>query len=160
MEKNLNMQKEPQGFFQLEEIETFRQLEGDQLAEVNYYFWHHADKPEERFLLYLELLFQSENALILTAGEESEEIAVRDAQALINHARSLMERAEGQPAVRQLSATASALWQPALTVPLEGIRLSKDDESSLYHNDALQLDFGAHKVVVALNSRGGLSVVA
>jgi hypothetical protein len=153
------MQKEPQGFFQLEELEAFRQLEGEQLAEVNYYFWNHTAAANERFLLYIELLFQSDNALILTSGEDSEEIAMRDAKSLLEHGRTLMERNEGRPAMGQLTATASALWQPAQNLALEGVRLSKDAESGLYHNDALQFDFGAHKIVVALNERGGLAVV-
>jgi hypothetical protein len=152
-------QKEPSGFFQLEEVSTFQEMQGEQLAEVTYYFWSHGEKQEQRFLLYIELLFASDNALILTSGEDSDGLKVNDAMSLIQHARTLMERNQGRPAVSQLPASASALWQPLLGKTLAHIRLSKETESGLYYNDALVLDFAdATGIMISLNERGGISV--
>lgn len=158
MTQHTDQDPTPYGFFKLEELEVFRNLEGEQLADVNYYFWHNVATPEQRFLLYVEVLFASENALIFTSGEDSEEIKVTEATALIAHARTLMERNGGQPAVRQLPASASALWMEVSGAPLQSIQLSKDPESNLYMNDALLLDFGEKRILVALNEHGGLSV--
>ena len=79
---------------------------------------------------------------------------------LIQHARTLMERNGGQPAVRQLAAGASALWSAVAGQPLQGIRLSKDAESGLYLNDALLLEFEGKGIVVGINEKGGLAIEA
>lgn len=147
----------PPEAFRLEELETFKTFENQSLNEVNYYFWFSPAAPDQRLLLYLELLFASGDALILTSGEDSEAIRVTDAVSLIQHARTLSEQAN-TPVVSRVSAGASALWQPAVDQPLQAIRLSKNDDG-LYHNDALLLDFGAvGGVLVALNGRGGLTL--
>ena len=148
----------PDGFFKLEELQTFKSLQGEQLADVNYFFWHHASTPEVQFLLFIEILFVSEHALILTSGEDTDALRIIEAMDLIQQARQLMERGNGEPAVRQLNASGSAIWMPLLGQKLQGIHLSKDPSNQLYVNDALLLQFEDHGVVVALNEKGGMGV--
>jgi hypothetical protein len=149
----------PPDCFQLAEIATLKTFEGQTLEEVNYYFWFNAEKPDSRFLYYLELLFANEGALLLTSGEESAAIRVCDAVTFIKRAGELQQQNGGQASIQRVGATASSVWQPTVDKPLEAIRLSTNDEQ-LYLNDALLFDFGAghSSILVALNPQGGLSV--
>lgn len=148
----------PEGCFSLEDITTFRALDGEKLADVNYYFWTSADKSQQRFLLFMEILFVSEQALIITSGEDTDAIRIVEAMDVINKGKDLMARNDRKPAMQQLSATASAIWHPYSGQPLTSIRLTKND-AGLYLNDAILLDFGTGGVIVALHDKGGLAVM-
>lgn len=149
----------PSGSFRLEEIEAFRSLEGEQLADVTYYFWFNTEAPNQRFIYYIEVLFNSDSALLLSSGEDSNAIQVTDAMSLIQQARVLMERNSGKPAIQQLNASSSAIWKPLMGQTLSGVRLTKN-EAGLYDNDALLLDFEQGGIVVALHDGGGLAISA
>lgn len=149
--------KVPDGFFSLEDISTFRALDGEKLADVNYYFWAGGEKSEQRFLLFTEILFVSEQALILTPGEDSDAIRIAEAMDVINKAKELMVRNEGKPAVQQMNATNSAVWQPHTGQKLVAVRLTRNEEG-LYLNDALLLEFESGSVIIALHDKGGLAV--
>ena len=143
-------------YFSLEDISTFRAAEGARLSDVTYFFWM-TGIDSQRFLLYVELLFESEYALILTSGEDTEGIAIAEATDVIEKARILMQRNEGKPAVQQMNAANSGIWQPALGQPLKHILLTKNEEN-LYLNDAILLDFDHTGVIVALHDKGGLAI--
>lgn len=147
----------PEGCFSLDEISAFQSVTGEILADVNYYFWFNVNTPDQRFLYYVEILFQSDNALILSSGEDSEAIRVTDAMSLIQQARTLMERNTGTPAIRQLNASESALWKPLLGKALDGIHLTKN-EAGLYDNDAMLLVFDGVQRIIALHPGGGLAI--
>jgi hypothetical protein len=150
----------PPDCFRLEELEAFKLFDNQRLVEVNYYFWNPGSAPDTRMLYFLELLFDSDNALILTSGQDSEAIRVTDAMSLIGEARLLQTQHAGHAVVQRVAALASALWQPVAQAPLAGIRLSKN-EAGLYQNDALLLDFeAAGGLIVALHPKGGLAIQA
>jgi hypothetical protein len=149
----------PPDCFRLEEVEAFKKFAGQRLVEVNYYFWNHpgATEKRQRMLYFLELLFDSDDALILTSGQDSEAIRVTSALELIEEARVLQQQAGGEAVMQRLPAHASAYWKAFHEQPLAGVRLSKQ-ENGLYHNDALLLDFdAAGGLIVALHPSGGLA---
>lgn len=151
--------KTPDGCFSLEDITTFRALDGEKLADANYYFWTDAEKGDQRFLFFLEILFVSEQALILTSGEDTDAIRIVEAMDVINKAKELMARNDHKPAMQQMNATASGIWQPFAGQPLQSVRLSKNEEG-LYLNDAILLDFGTGGIIVALHDKGGLAITS
>jgi hypothetical protein len=152
------MEPTPPGFFTLEELQNLKSFEGLQLADVNYYLWLNQNGDEAgnpyRFLYALELVFDAGEALLLTSGEDSEAIRIIDAATLLDTAKMLHEL-NGAISIQRINAGAQPLWQPAETAVLTGIRLSPNDEG-LYHSDALVLDFGNHRVLVALSEKEGL----
>lgn len=150
----------PPDCFRLEELETFQSFEGQLLADVNYYLWLNQaddDAIPYRFLYTLELVFDSNDSLLLSSGEDSEAIRVIAAETLLETARQL-QRLHGKISIQRLSAGAQPLWQPAIGKTLEGIRLSRN-EAGLYLNDALLLDFGKRRILVQLSEKEGLEIV-
>jgi len=149
----------PPECFGLEELETFQSFESQLLADVNYYLWlNQADDGAipYRFLYTLELVFDSNDSLLLSSGEDSEAIRVITAETLLETARQL-QRLHGKISIQRISAGAQPLWQPAIGKILEGIRLSRND-AGLYLNDALLLDFGKRRILVQLSEKEGLEI--
>ena len=150
----------PPDCFRLEELETFQSFEGQLLADVNYYLWLNQtddDAIPYRFLYTLELVFDSNDSLLLSSGEDSEAIRVIAAETLLETARQL-QQLHGKISIQRLSAGAQPLWQPAIGKTLEGIRLSRN-EAGFYLNDALLLDFGKRRILVQLSEKEGLEIV-
>lgn len=150
----------PPDCFRLEELEIFQSFESQLLADVNYCLWlNQADNGEipYRFLYTLELVFDSNDSLLLSSGEDSEAIRVISAETLLETARQL-QRLHGKISIQRVSAGAQPLWQSAIGKTLEGIRLSRN-EAGLYLNDALLLDFGTRRIMVRLSEKEGLELV-
>jgi hypothetical protein len=151
----------PSDCFRLEEIETLQSFEGSILSDLNYYLWINppATAAAQGFLFFMEMIFGQET-LLLTSGEDSSAIRVSDAQTLVKTAERL-QRLHGTAVIQRSFASGSALWKPLIGKPLRTVNLSKHDESGVYQNDALVLDFGdAQRVMVWLSGRDGLSVGA
>ncbi len=153
----------PPDCFQREAVELFQSLENETLAAVHYYPWLNlgaqAHAQPYRFLLGLELVFESGQSLLLCSGEDSEAIQVVSPESLLETARKLQEL-HGQPTIQRLSRSAQGFWPQFLGKPLHSIQLSRH-ENGLYRNDALLLDFGTAGVVVELLEDGeGLQVRA
>ena len=146
--------------FRLEELEVFQSIEGQLLADVNYYLWlNQADDGAipYRFLYALELVFDSNDSLLLSSGEDSEAIRVIAAETLLETARQL-QQLHGKISIQRVSAGAQPLWLAAIGKMLEGIRLSRND-AGLYLNDALLLDFGKRRIMVRLSEKEGLELI-
>jgi hypothetical protein len=149
----------PPDCFRLEELQAFQSIEQQSLVDVNYYLWlNHANAAETpaRFLYVLELIFDQPEALLLSSGEDSDAIGIIAPEALIKTAGQL-QTLHGRVSVQRVNAGALPLWQPVLGRKLDGIRLSRK-ENSLYLNDVLLLDFGSRKIVVQLSMKDGLEV--
>lgn len=149
----------PAGSFQLEELEAFQALEGQALADVNYYLWLNQGEPGAtpyRFLFYLELVFDNSATLLLTGGEDSAEIRVGSAESLVKTAKSL-HKLHDRISIQRVNAGNFPLWQNAVGRPLAGVRLSRN-EAGLYTNDALLLDFGQPRILVHLGEKEGLQL--
>jgi hypothetical protein len=145
----------PPDCFQMEAIETFQSFEGAVLEGVNYYVWLHYDGDggaHFRFLYALQLVFGPEQALLLSSGEDSSHIQVLTSADLIETAKRLREL-HVKAVMQVIPASAQALWQDLIGQPLDGVRLSKN-ETGLYLNDALQLDFPKGKIGVRINLDG------
>lgn len=148
----------PPDCFPLETIELFQAFEGRHLEGVNYYYWTHPDR-DAGFLYYLELLFDGNEALMLSSGEDSAAITVGSAAELVAMAGRL-QQLHGQTIIQRYEGASMALWQPLLGDLLRTIQLSRHD-SGLYANDALLLDFGpAGRILVHLGKPEGLVVRA
>lgn len=148
-------QQVPPDCFPLETLEIFQSFEGQKLQGVNYFHWINPDS-EAGFLYYVEFLFDTNEALLLSSGEDSTAIVVGQASELVATAARL-QQLHGQAVIQRTNAGNSNLWSPLLNMVLQNINLSRH-ESGLYANDALQLDFGNQKVLVHLGARGGLVV--
>jgi hypothetical protein len=152
------MDSTPPQFFKLEELQTLQSFEGQILVDANYYLWLNQNGDEAgipyRFLYTLELVFDSGEALLLSSGDDSESIQVIDATALLKTAETLRDL-NGAISIQRITAGSLPLWLPAVDKVLEGIRLSRG-EDDLFLNDALLLDFGEYRVLVALHEREGL----
>lgn len=149
----------PPECFNLNELQTFQSFEGQILQDVYYYMWLNRQpegEPSYRFIYYLELLFDSNESLLLTSGEDSDAIHVGQTDALLETAERL-RALHGIISIQRVHAGNFPLWQSALVHPLEAIRLSRH-ESGLYLNDALLLDFGRQRVLVQLSQREGLEL--
>ena len=154
----MKMDSTPTGFFKLEELQTLQSFEGQILVDTNYYLWlnqsgDEAGKPY-RFLYALELIFDTGEALLLCSSEDSENLLVINAATLLNIAESLRDL-NGAISIQRITAGSLPLWAPAINQVLEGIRLSRG-EGGLFLNDALLLDLGELRVLVALSEREGL----
>lgn len=150
----------PPDCFRIEELETFQSFENQTLVEVNYYLWLNQPGDEEdtalRFLYALELLFESNETLMLSSEEDTAAIRLIDAGSLVDTAKQLQEL-HGKVLIQRISAGAQPLWQGAVGKILEGIHLSRN-EQGLYHNDAMLFDFGSKRVLLRLSERDGLEL--
>lgn len=150
----------PPDCFRMEELELFQSFENQTLVDVNYYLWLNQAESEEslplRFLYALELIFESNETLILSSGEDSEAIRIIDAASLVTTAKQLQEL-HGKVLIQRLSAVAQPLWETAVWKVLEGIHLSRT-EAGLYYNDSLLLDFGSKRILVQLSPKEGLEL--
>ena len=149
----------PPGYFRLDELEALQSCENQVLTDVNYYLWLNKTGPGElplRFLYCLELVFESREPLLLSSGEDSEAICLPPPADLVKTARQL-QTLHGQLSIQRVNAGAFPLWEPVAGRALEAIRLSKD-ETGLYLNDALLLDFGVRQIAVQLGPKEGLEV--
>lgn len=149
----------PPECFSLKDLELFQSFEGQILHDVYYYMWLNqqgAGETPMRFIYYLELLFDSNESLLLTSGEDSEAIRIGQAEELLRSAERLRDL-HGVITVQRVHAGNFPLWQPALNHLLEAVRLSRH-ESGLYLNDAVLLDFGRRRVLVHLGAREGLEL--
>ncbi len=150
-------QQIPPDCFPLESLETFQSFEGQGLQGVTYYYWTHPDR-DLGFLYYMEFLFDSKEALLLSSGEDSTAIATGNASELVETAQRL-QQLHGKAVIQRADSGSSDFWRPLLGTVLQHIHLSRH-ESGLYANDALLLDFGERRVLIHLGVRGGLVVKA
>ncbi|MBK8429013.1 MAG: hypothetical protein IPL27_25035 [Lewinellaceae bacterium] len=150
----------PPDCFRMEELEIFQSFENQTLVDVNYYLWLNQAETEDgiplRFLYALELLFESNESLMLSSGEDSAAIRLIHAESLVNTARQLQEL-HGKVLIQRVSAVAQPLWEGVAWKVLEAIHLSRN-EAGLYHNDAVLLDFGSKRILVRLSEREGLEL--
>jgi hypothetical protein len=145
--------------FSLEALQTFQQFEGQVLTDLNYYFWINPGEAGEaayRFLYFLEMIFDSNESLLLTCGDDSTAIRISEAAELVDTAKKL-QALHHKIAIQRVSAGALPLWHPVIGTPLQAIRLSKN-EAGMYLNDAMLLDFEAHSIVVQLSRQEGLEI--
>ena len=151
----------PPDCFRIGDLQALQSFENHLLADVNYYLWlNRAGDSNEvvfRFLYFLELVFEDAGSLLLTSGEDSTAIRVSDAETLL-HTASGLQNLHGQVSIQRLNAGAFPLWQPAIGKNLAAINLPRH-ENGLYANDALQLDFGSHQLVIQLSRNEGLEII-
>lgn len=145
----------PDCFLQ-EAVELFQSLENETLAEVHYYPWLNLEESAlaqpYRFLLALELIFESGQSLLLSSGEDSETIQVISTEKLLETA-SKLQQLHGQATIQHLPRSEQGFWPNLIGKALQSIQLSKH-ENGLYRNDALLLDFGDSGVVLELLEEG------
>ncbi len=150
----------PPDCFRMEELEIFQSFENQTLVDVNYYLWLNQAETEDgillRFLYALELLFESNESLMLSSGEDSAAIRLINAESLVNTARQLQEL-HGKVLIQRVSAVAQPLWEGVAWKILQAIHLSRN-EAGLYHNDAMLLDFGNTRILISLSEREGLEL--
>ncbi len=147
----------PQDCFSLEALQTFQHFEGQQLADLNYYFWVNpgeSGEPTYRFLYFVEMIFDSNESLLLTSGEDSTAIRISEAAELVDTAKKL-QALHHKIAIQRVSAGSLPLWEPVIGTVLNAIRLTKNEEG-MYLNDALLLDFDARQIVLQLSREEGL----
>ncbi len=146
----------PPDCFRQEEVELFQSLENEKLVRVDYFPWlnlgENAQAQPYRFLLALELVFESGNSLLLSSGEDSEAMQVISAEKLLEIANRL-QQLHGQATIQRLSRSEQGFWPNLIGEALQSIQLSKH-ENGLYRNDALLLDFGISGVVLKLLEEG------
>jgi hypothetical protein len=146
--------------FTLDELRTFQRFEGQVLTDLNYYLWVNPGDTGEavyRFLYFLEMIFDSNESLLLTSGDDSTAIRIGEAAELVETAKKL-QALHKKIIIQRISAGALPLWKPAIGTTLRAIRLTKNEEG-LYLNDALLLDFDVQAVVVQLNPQAdGLQI--
>ena len=158
MEQHTTDDPTPPGYFRLEELEVFQSAEGRVLDGVNYYLWLNQSDREVpyRFLYALELIFEAGSPLLLSSGDDSESIRLIEAKTLVETARQL-QKLHNQLLIQHVPAGDFPLWQELVGLPLLGIHLTKDD-TGLYQNDALLLDFGKQRILVQLSDQDGLAL--
>jgi hypothetical protein len=161
MEKHTHTDEQtPPDCFRMEELEIFQSFESQILVDINYYLWlNQAESEEEmplRFLYALEMIFESNESMLLCSGEDSEAIRLIDAASLVDTAKQL-QALHGKVLIQRISAVAQPIWQGAAGKMLEGIHLSRN-ETGLYRNDAMLFDFGSKRILLQLSDREGLEL--
>lgn len=150
----------PPDCFRMEELEQFQSFESQILVDINYYLWLNQAESEDavplRFLYAIELLFDSNESLMLSSGEDTEAIRLINAESLVTTAKQLQEL-HGKVLIQRVSAVAQPIWQGAAGKMLEAIHLSRN-EAGLYHNDAVLLDFGSKRILLSLSQTEGLEL--
>ena len=148
----------PADCFDLATLQHFQAFEGQVLKDVLYYYWLHPEREgSSGFLYYVEWVFDSNDALLLSAGQDSTALRVGTAADLVGTAGRLQDL-HGKPIIQKAQAGRTSLWQPFLGRPLQSIRLSRRDDSEWYANDALLLDFGEAAMLVRLHEVEGMAV--
>ena len=144
----------PPNCFRQEEVEAFQSFENQCLTGINYYLWLSLTEstPTVRFLFALELIFDSETSLLISAGEDSEAIRVIPASALLETATRL-KQLHGQPIIQRLARDGQSIWADVVGKKLDGIQLARH-ENGLYLNDAMVLHFDSTHIVVELPEAG------
>jgi hypothetical protein len=150
----------PEGCFSLEALEVFQSFEGQILETVNYYLWVNEvgnDASPFRFLYFLELIFEQNETLILTSGEDSTNITITTAADLVDTANKLRDL-NNRISIQRVLANPHQLWMDVIGTPLESINLTPNEEK-YYLNDSLMLDFGQKKIIIQLSQRDGLELI-
>jgi hypothetical protein len=150
----------PEDCFSLEALEVFQSFEGQTLETVNYYLWVNSIGDEGslyRFLYFLELIFEGNETLLLTSGEDSTSISISTAGELVETASSLRD-INNRISIERVLANPYQIWTDVLGSKLESINLTPNEER-FYLNDGLMLDFGFKQVIIQLSQRDGLEVV-
>lgn len=148
----------PTDCFDLAALQHFQAFEGQILKDVLYYYWLHPEREgSSGFLYYVEWVFDSNDALLLSAGQDSTALRVGAAADLVGTAGRL-QALHGRAIIQKAQAGRAELWWPFLGRPLQSIRLSRRDDSEWYANDALLLDFGEAAILVRLHEVEGLAV--
>lgn len=148
--------QEPAEQFSLEEIQLFQTFENQVFAGVDYYVWLHIESgqsaPAVRFLLAVELRFESGENLLICSGEDSTAIRIISKEKLMEMAAGLY-RIHNSPVIQRLTRDGQPLWQGCLGNRLNAIQLSKNTEG-YYLNDAILLNFDSGQRMIALNPQG------
>lgn len=149
----------PPDCFRIEELQVFQSFEGQSLTDVNYFLWVNQVQEGQalfRFLYALELLFEGDETLLLSSGEDSEMIRISSPAELVKTAEAL-RTLHNALTIQRFHAGSLPLWLPVLNRPLDAIRLSKNEEG-FYYNDALVLDFGEKRILIRLSDKDGLEL--
>ena len=143
----------PPECFQQWELELFQSFDNQTLNTANYYLWRANTKSS--FLYALELYFENGETLLLSSGEDSEKIQVITPESLVATAQKL-QSLHGEALIQRIVANIQPLWREVVGAALQGIRLSSQEETGLYRNDALLLDFGEKQILLELSEKEGL----
>ena len=148
----------PPECFQLEELQALQAFEAAELIDVNYYLWLNNTNPDGpyRFLYSLELIFDRQGALILSAGEQTKALGLISAETLIKTARDL-QTLHRNMSIQRVHAGSFPLWEPAIGKTLHAVRLARN-ASDEYLNDSMVLDFGTQQVLIQLAEKDGLEL--
>jgi len=149
----------PPDCFRIEELQVFQSFEGQLLTDVNYFLWvNHLQEGQAflRFLYALELIFEGDETLLLTSGEDSEAIHISSPAELVKTAE-VLRTLHNALTIQRFHAGSLPLWLPVMDKPLETIRLSKN-EAGFCYNDALVLDFDEKRILIRLSDKDGLEL--
>ncbi|MFN0216443.1 MAG: hypothetical protein ACKVT2_19460 [Saprospiraceae bacterium] len=139
--------------FQQWELELFQTFENTILNTVNYYLWRTNKKSS--FLFALELFFENGKTLLLSSGEDSEQIQVITPESLTRTAKKL-QLIHDEALIQRIAANIQPLWRDLIGTALQGIRLSIHAETGLYRNDAMLLEFDGTRILLELSEKDGL----
>jgi hypothetical protein len=134
------------------------QAEGRQVAALRYYLWQR-NTAEIGFLYALEIGFAEGESLWIAYDEEAHGLRITDAVRLARLAQSL-QTLHGTAIIKRLDAHLQPLWAGIMGAELSQVLLSPR-EDGLYANDALLLDFGKKRVLLAVGQAGeaGLQLI-
>jgi hypothetical protein len=144
-------QPTPPDCFQQTEAETLLRAEGRQANALRYYLWHRS-AAEIGFLYALEIGFVEGESLWVAYDEEAHGLRIVDASRLAHVAQSL-QALHGEAIIKRLDAHLQPLWAGTVGATLLHVLLSPR-EDGLYANDALMLDFGQKRVLLAVGQAG------
>ncbi|MEH0155886.1 hypothetical protein V6R21_17200 [Limibacter armeniacum] len=148
-------------FFSEKEIKVLQSITGSTISHVLYHVWTNVSKPSEIFesLDWLELRFEDQSRIILTAGEESDGIKIAEIN-MVDEIERVKEQFGGQIEIRSYLMNEMEIWKPAIGNPIREVSFHQVRKEKVM-NDEITLKFEGeedHQLMISLSSEEGLLV--
>ena len=145
-------------YFNLDDLKRFKALEGKTLLNVIYFVWINRVTENSPFVFIdkINIQFSDNTEIILWAGEESDALCFVDAFDFETENTMLKKEFEGKIVLKAHSANEDKFWKEVLNGEIKHIQLSKESEQ--YLSDAIILDFGQEKRLIAVSPEEGIII--
>lgn len=145
-------------YFSFEHLQLLNALEGKILSDVIYFVWINRIQQQSPliFIDKLQLKFEDKSFITLSAGEESDGLRIIENFDPAQEALRLDEQFSGKILLKPHNAKKDRFWEEVTGRPIWYVQLSKENDQ--YLSDAIVLDFGKEKRLIAVSPEEGIII--
>lgn len=144
--------------FSLEDLKRLKSLEGKKLSEVIYFVWINLTNENNPFVFIdkIKLEFENHQSIILSAGDESDALIFESNFNPDEENKRLKNEFEGKIILKAHHANNDKFWNEVIGKNIDSVQLSKEED--YYLADAIILDFGKEKRLIAVSPEEGILI--